>query len=148
MKSKLQFNDYQVLETYYKYDPDNQLEEETVSPDFNLKIQYLNNEKTEAFLNLGVRLGDKNLDQNSFYMEAQVLGRFLVVSGDEDLPEGFVENMFRKNALAILYPYMRALVTTLSNNGSEAPIMLPPMNIAEMIESKDKIEELNFEEDS
>ncbi|MGJ9384140.1 protein-export chaperone SecB [Salipaludibacillus sp. CF4.18] len=138
MKSSLSFNNYNILETIYRYDPFNKLEEEDVSPSFSLNIKYEDETCAKAILILKTELGDKALEDNSFYLKAVIIGFFSLEIGDE-AQEGFIENMYRKNALAILYPYMRSLVSDLSSKGNETPIILPPINVGAMMEKEGEI---------
>lgn len=43
---------------------------------------------------------------------------------------------FEKNAIAILFPYLRAIVSTYTVNANVAPILLPAMNINEYLRKK------------
>lgn len=49
---------------------------------------------------------------------------------DKDLPEEMKANFFKVNAPAILFPYIRAHVTTLTSLSGIKPIILPTINIA------------------
>lgn len=139
MKSILSFKRYDVLETVYKFNPINNLEAEEVIPEFNLKINYKDIEKTEAILIFSIELGDEKLENNSFYIRATISGLFSLeieeIDSSLDDKEKFIKDMYCKNALAILFPYMRSLVSDLSSKGSEpAPILLPPINISAVID--------------
>lgn len=46
--------------------------------------------------------------------------------------------IFEKNAVAILFPYLRALVSTYTANANVAPVILPTMNINSYLETKYK----------
>lgn len=139
MKSILTFDHYDVVETVYKQDPFAVVDSEEIIPSFKLKIKYKNNEKDEAILLLTIKLGDKNLQEYSVYLEATILGKFTVElenidQRQEQQKEDFIKDLYRKNALAILFPYLRALVSDLTSKGSQPAIMLPPINIHSMLE--------------
>jgi|SRR5690625_1765754 len=140
MNSILSFDSYSVIESIYRHNPFVDLETEDVSPNFKLKIKYENEERRNAALFLTTELGDKELGENSFYIKATILGVFSL-ERDDEVSEEFVNHMYRKNALAILYPYMRSLVSDLSSKGDEIPIILPPINIGAMAEDKNIITE-------
>lgn len=39
------------------------------------------------------------------------------------------------NAVAILFPYVRSLISDLTSKGSDDPIILPPINVNSMLEN-------------
>ena len=43
-----------------------------------------------------------------------------------------------QNAVAILFPYLRALITTYTGMANVQPLILPPINVAKYIENKKK----------
>lgn len=140
MESILSFKHYDVLETIYRYNPTIDLETEDVMPELSLQVNYFDEQRTKAVLIFGIELGDPDLEENSFYIKAKVAGMF-TLKVDESESTEFVDDMYRKNAVAILYPYMRSLVSDLSSKGSEEPIILPPINVAAMIEDNERITE-------
>src|SRR5690625_1824610 len=146
MKAILSFDHFDVVETVFKYNPFESLESEEVSPSFQLKIKHKDKERTEAALIFYTELGDQELKENSFYIKTAVIGVFSLETQD-DVEEGFKDTMYKKNALAILYPYVRSLISDLSSKGSLDPIRLPPINIAAMVENNNLITEQYNEDD-
>ncbi|TMN21925.1 protein-export chaperone SecB [Lentibacillus cibarius] len=140
MESILSFDDYDVIESIYYHNPYIDLESENVSPDFKLNIKYGDKERTEAALFFSIELGDKSFEENSFYLKATILGVFSIGNID-DTNEEFVDHLYKKNSLAILYPYMRSLVSDVSSKGGDLPIILPPINVGAMAEKQDFITE-------
>lgn len=69
-----------------------------------------------------------NMKENNypFSIDLEVSGLFQV-SGDE--PE-----KYEINALAILYPYLRSLVSTYTANSNVSTLVLPPINIKKYID--------------
>ena len=47
------------------------------------------------------------------------------------------------NAVSILFPYIRSLITTITANVNIPPVVLPPMNIAGMMGNKNEEDEDN-----
>lgn len=138
MEAVLQFKDYHVLETHYLFNPNINYEEEIkIRPKFTYKFKLDEDNKKQSFITLGVSLGDENLIESSFYVSALILGLFIIRAND-DINEEIVFEMFKPNAVAILFPYLRSLVSDLTSRGSEAPIILPTLNISEMIKSQEK----------
>ncbi|HDV6065568.1 TPA: protein-export chaperone SecB, partial [Staphylococcus pseudintermedius] len=41
-------------------------------------------------------------------------------------------------AIAILFPYLRSLISDVTSKGSRAPIILPPINVHEFLDNAEK----------
>ena len=66
-----------------------------------------------------------------FEMNLEMTGFFETENGESD--------KFIKNAIAILYPYVRALISTYTANANINPLILPAINVNKLIEnSEDK----------
>lgn len=142
LKSVLSFEHFDVLETIYKCNPFKEDENKELSPIFKLDIKYNDSKKSEAALILSIELGDNELNEFVFYLRAVIVGVFsLEIDENEENKEKLIEDMYKKNSVAILYPYLRSIVTDISSKGSKEPIMLPTINIAAMMEREDLITE-------
>ena len=128
MLAKLQFRDYHVINISYKFNPYNP-EEESLSPDFSYKIQKNEEDSKEAVVYLTFNIGDEMLRDSSIYVSVTIAGEF-VVFGEED--EEQIDMLYKVNAIAILYPYLRSIVSEITSKGTSSPIILPTMNIAAM----------------
>ncbi|WP_449354271.1 hypothetical protein ACUL41_13395 [Virgibacillus natechei] len=95
MEANLSFNNYNVIETIYKFNPESSLESEDVTTDFSLKIVYEDNERQNAALYFTVELGDFQLNQNSFYTKAVIVGHFSI-NADEEVSAAFIDHMYKK----------------------------------------------------
>lgn len=68
-----------------------------------------------------------------FTMLVKVVGLFEIASiEDEKTKKDFAE----KNAVAILFPYLRALVSTFTANANIGALILPPINVVKYLEKK------------
>ncbi|EIJ82284.1 hypothetical protein PB1_05120 [Bacillus methanolicus PB1] len=133
MEGVLQFKDYHVLETHYMFNPFLDEEEERLSPRFEYSLDFPEEEnKKLAFIKLGITIGDENLIKNSFFVSATILGVFSIKS-KEELDEEEIHSFYKINAVAILFPYLRSLVSDLTGKGSEPPIIIPTINVVELI---------------
>lgn len=70
--------------------------------------------------------------KNSFFVSATILGEFSIKTQKTD--EDYIYSFYKVNAVAILFPYLRALISDLTGRGSEAPIIIPTLNIIGMME--------------
>ncbi len=137
MKSVLSFKRFDVLETIYRFNPSIELDSEDVTPKLSLKIRYQDEDRKLAALIFSIELGDVELSENTFYIKVVVVGLFSLELEQDANSNDLIDDMYKKNAVAILYPYIRSIVTDLSSKGSENPIILPPLNVAAMIDEDD-----------
>lgn len=146
MNAILSFDHYDVLETIYRFNPLDGNDHHEYSPKFDVRIKYENQEKTSALVIFSIEFGDEKLDKHPLYIKAKVVGFFSIEVDDEEITEETINMLYKKNALAILFPYLRSLITDLSSKGSEMPVMLPTINIAALIENENIIKESIHEE--
>lgn len=64
-----------------------------------------------------------------FSMNVKITGVFQLLVDDRDLLE--------QNAIAILFPYARALVSNYTANANVEPLILPPINVVAMLQKKE-----------
>ena len=69
-----------------------------------------------------------------FHMEVIVSGFFNVSSDDNTIKT----DKFYPNAIAILYPYIRSIITTYTAMANVNPMILPTINVNKFIESNKK----------
>jgi len=87
-------------------------------------------------IGLGVELGDESLATKPVYVKANIIGLFHIES--DELSDEQKEVFFKVNGVAILFPYLRGLVSELTSKGSMNPIILPTMNITVLLAELDK----------
>lgn len=136
MSAVLQFRDYHVIESHYKFNPfPRETEENTsITPKIFYKLETNPNSIEDAIIFLGIELGDPLLNNPNFYVKVRIAGRFEIHQKPEQMTEKEILDLYKVNAIAILFPYLRAIVSDISSKGSEGPIILPTMNIVAMIE--------------
>ena len=65
-------------------------------------------------------------------------GNFKYNASEDKINFGF-EKLLRKNATAILFPYLRAIVSQLTTMGNEyQPLLIPAMNIGALLEKNEE----------
>lgn len=99
----------------------------TVNPEFTRNINKVDNDN--AVVNLIFCIDNKNADM-PFAMEVNVEGLFHLENWEQPdmLP------LIRANSVAILFPYLRSIVTMITANANISPYTLPVMNIAAMFD--------------
>ncbi|GEO68276.1 protein-export chaperone SecB [Levilactobacillus acidifarinae] len=83
---------------------------------------------------LGVRVG--KLDHDPFAVVVQLQGEFLYHASQDHAGLG-VDTLIRNNAVAILYPYVRTLISNLTNASNDYPaFILPTIDVAQVLKEQ------------
>lgn len=128
-KSKLIFNKYVVNEISFKNNE--KFEEKTVSIDFSIGKKVTRNEN-DLIVELITSIFE-NAEENNypFEMQVKITGYFTEEKNDEKID-------FEPNAIAILYPYIRSIVSTYTVNANVNGLILPIINVNKVIKDLDK----------
>ncbi|WP_286909587.1 protein-export chaperone SecB [Clostridium sp. UBA1652] len=89
-------------------------------------------ENNKCKLTIKVDLEDDN--NRSMFFSLDFSGIFSLDNG-----ENLINTSFKKNALAILFPYVRSMVTTITAQCGIQSIILPPMNFNALIDNEEKL---------
>lgn len=149
MSAVLQFRNYHVLESHYKFNPfqvEKEEENTNITPKIFYKLETSPDSIEKAIIYLGIELGDPSITNPNFYVRVRIAGTFEVHQSNEEMTEAEILGFYKINAIAILFPYLRGIVSDISSKGSEGPIILPTMNIVAMIE-ENQFKELSKEFD-
>lgn len=128
--SVLKFRNYIV--DFVKYNTNsnfnNKDSEIKIDFDINREIRSIRENKYAVSIILEV-FPDSKTNNYPFSLELKITGFFELEIEDHDLLE--------QNAIAILFPYARALVSTYTANSNVEPLILPPINVVAMLEEKE-----------
>ncbi len=131
----LKFNKYIVKTIEFKKNMkyDENKDNNSINIDIANSIRYIGENKFKV--GLKITLGDKDLQniKSPFYLLVEILGDFELIGSTENR-----EQFAKINATSILFPYVRALITNITANANIPPLILPPMNIVNMIENNEK----------
>lgn len=130
----LEFNGYRVKEMSYKSNSKFKKEKNLF---LNPKLKVKNNvQDNKIEVNLNVTVGSLNDDSMPFEVKCSVEGIF-VYNAEQDKNNMGVDAFVRNNAVAILYPYVRALVATLTTSSNEFPgYNMPTINVGEILKDQ------------
>lgn len=131
VRSVLRFDKYVVSEIMFKMN-ENYEGEEPIELDFDFNSDTkMDGEKMVVSLYTSVF---KNCEKKNypFEIEVTIKGYFEIESSAENVSI----DMFESNAIAILFPYLRALVSTYTANVNIAPVLIPAMNINAYLKNK------------
>lgn len=128
MKSALKFIDYIVDEVNFK---NKYIDSDDFNIEFDINTDVVFNGENNFILKLGMDIF-KNQKEAPFEMSVSVVGIFEIGDIEENLKQEFAE----KNSVAILFPYVRALVSNYTAMANVNPLILPPINVVKYIEDK------------
>lgn len=130
--SFLKFRKYIVKEIHYRTNEMYKPGKERISLDFDFDTHtYFSENNQEMEVELSTELF-KNAEEKNypFEMSAGIKGFFYMEEGNAKIQD------FEANAIAILFPYMRAIISTYTANANVVPVILPPMNINAYLRKK------------
>lgn len=79
-------------------------------------------DKKNAIVILNVKVKDIELGR---YIECEVLGEFSI---NDNIDESNIENTLGINGVALIYPYVRTIISIISTLDSEKAILIPTIN--------------------
>ena len=132
-KCTLKFNDYKVkrIEFILNENFDNNNTKPKITTNIKTTINYDNKSPNKFDTSIKITLGEKINNTNiPFYLCVELMGWFEVIDEETHKTREFAEI----NSVSILFPYARALITNITANANIPPAVLPPMNIAGMME--------------
>ena len=120
--AKFRFLRYNIIKSSIEID-DNKVVNEDLTVEFSQEVaECIENNLYKH--TLGVDIMDKN---NVMRIKVVVIGLF---EFDRDVDEKLKSTFFNSSAPAILFPYVRAYVTTLTGLSGVNPVILPTLNLA------------------
>lgn len=127
IKSILEFKQYIVNEITFKNNLNFKSASDNISVDLDItpKIKINGNEMIISLVTSIFKESEKN--NYPFEMLIDISGYFYT---KDDNPQ-----RFQANAIAILYPYVRAIVSTYTASANIPPLILPAINVNAMLES-------------
>lgn len=129
-ESVLRFNKYIVNKVSFKNNDNFKQSSERMSMEFNIQkdISKKNN-NMEVTLSAQI-FNDAEKNNYPFEMEVVLTGYFTEINNDTNVD-------FEPNAIAILYPYIRAIVSTYTAAANISPLILPAINVNKLLEEQD-----------
>ena len=126
-KSKLIFNKYIIKEIEFKYHEGFKEKPIDILFDIDKETKYIANKN---IVDLDVRIFEDN-EKYPFYMKVVLRGFFTIENNEDNIN-------FEPNAIAILYPYIRSIVSTYTANANIMPLTLPVINVNKLLKDKEK----------
>lgn len=135
--SVLQFDGYKVESMSYQRNDHFERTKKAVmlKPKLATKVDVKDNS-----INIMLKVVAGSLETNSvpFQVDCSVVGRF-TYKPDEDSTGIGLDIFVRNNAVAILYPYVRAIIATLTTTSNEFPgYNMPTINVGKLLAQQDE----------
>ena len=139
----LKFKNYTVNKMFFQENTlfDKKIKELNLNPIFNYTIIPTDNVNTKNLL-FNVKIGDLESEDSPFYIDIVINGLFEYVPEENEL-ELSMDDYLKENGIAILFPYARSIISTLTSqsNSSYPTIILPTINVPEVVRRSEKTEE-------
>lgn len=131
------FEDYYIDEVSYKknhsFDSSGTVD---LNTQFNCIINMVNNDYAEV--NLTAKIGDLTVIHSPFEITVSIVGQF-IYNVDESDALSF-EKYLTENAIAILFPYLRNVISDISAKSNEYPtLILPVINVVKLLKNNKSI---------
>lgn len=90
----------------------------------------ISKEKDKMTITLAVSVF-KGVEDAPFYIDVELTGYF-ELEGEDDISK------YEANAIAIMYPYLRAIVSNYTSSANVSPVILPAINVNAMLKRKNE----------
>lgn len=131
VRSGLKFSNYIVDKVEFYNNKNFTGNKVNIKLNINSSVEFINDNKFNVTLN--AKIFENAIENNyPFSMNVVLIGFFEVENIDIEKLEMFAE----KNAVTILYPYLRSIISTYTANSNIETLILPPINVVKYIEQK------------
>ena len=133
IKSVLNFINYKVNEVRFKENKGFNEKEEDIEINFDVNADYEKIDNNSLLVTLILEVFKDSEENNyPFSMYVELTGFFKICEDIDPEIKDFIE---KKNTVAILFPYARAIVSTYTASANIPPLILPPINVNNMIDN-------------
>lgn len=144
----ISFENYVIDESYYKVNDFFEYTQDKLNMPVSFSVEVgADKSQEKAYVIININLGDSNEKDPEIPFTCRVSIRGIYGYNLEDFKtDKDLKEVLSKNAVAILYPYVRTYIATLTNLGNQFPVYtLPVMNFAETVRENDRITFVGFD---
>lgn len=128
----LNFNGYRINYSNYSRNENFSSQNPNLQLNQNLNVE-MSHDESSAEIRLIVSIGSLDKGNQPFKIITSLSG-FFTYESDEDENETGIEETLKVNGTAILYPYLRNIISTLTNMSGEFPgYNMPTINVYAML---------------
>ena len=136
--ASLNFNGYRILEINYNYNINTEEHDYTetevsIGVRFNLDLE---SEEKKAEIDLKAEIFPDYVKYSKPFCLSVIMRGYFTVEITEDRKKA--KQLLARNAVAILFPYLRSAITSITAEAGIKPFILPPVNIVKLLEDKNK----------
>lgn len=129
--SVLQFHNYTVEELLFKNIPvSTDCHEFELHPEFNRELIDMGNNNYDMRLSVVIAPSDSN--PLPFELRAVIVGHFSYNDPNQEFSEQNRDIVLKRNTVSILFPFLRAIVASLTTAANIPTLVFPIMNFSEM----------------
>lgn len=130
----ISFKDYYVKELSYKRNENFSPEIEAISAPLDADFGYSIKDDGKAYVEFKLTIGNLTAINSGFEVKVNVVGEFSYHKEESD--DISFDDFIQENAIAILYSYVRPMVSDIILRANEFPnYILPVINVRKLIES-------------
>lgn len=142
-RAKITFSNYMVTELHYEQNSNYDFDAEKLDVDFNIKSK-VQISQTNAAVSLSIICGRDDNSECPFIIRVSLMGIF---EYEGNIKSEEAKSLLTTNAIAILFPYLRSLVSDISGKSNIYPqYKLPLINVVAMLKENDDIEVIDIDE--
>jgi preprotein translocase subunit SecB len=128
-RSVLEFDNYYIDEFVFKKNENfKKDQDQKIDVDLNFEFDTVRNQNNFKRI-VTCYIFDQNYVENNkpFYLKLKINGLFSLSDYDENNRKH--KEIIKKNTLAILFPYIRSIISHMTLEMQIGPVQMPPMNI-------------------
>lgn len=133
VEAVLQFNSYDIREMIFKKSSKG-IKEQFAETEIFSSIPNEIEDYSNIEIRIGVKIGDENFDNSEMYLSVLIAGHFSInLESEQEVSDETISSLLKVNSVAILFPYLRMLVSDISSRGNNQPIILPTINVQKLM---------------
>ena len=128
--SCLQFKNYTVEKLLFETVPiDAEIHEFELHPNFHNQLIDIGNDNYDV--ELSVDIAPEENHPMPFKLSVSLIGHFSYSDDANSCSDEQKEDILRHNTIAILFPFLRSIVASLTTSANIPPLIMPILNLAE-----------------
>ncbi len=135
VNSCLQFMGYEVNKIHFELsEAFDKIDDFRISPEFGMSVSELNNGKYKVQLSISIKSTNEN--PQPFNLDVVMTGNFSIrMENDDDIKQALLHD----NTVAIMFPFLRSIVSSLTTAANIPSLILPVINVAETLKRKQTV---------
>lgn len=146
VKSALVFHHFWVDKMVFIMNPlyNKVSEKPNINCKFNVSYEISEDSPDQILVAIGCELFDEQFSESNspYYLNVIVNGQFGSEDNLKEVTDDVMEKILKANTVAILFPYVRSIVTTITATANVPPVILPPINTYKMLEDSERANKL------